>query len=111
MAGETFKEKRMFERIPCFLTGEYVTEDKKTVGVTCENISAGGANLVMPEVPEGYKATVKLITKDGKYMPLKGAVRWHKKEADSWRVGFCFDKMLFFPLKTFFDTNLWAVSF
>ena len=94
MAGPIVKEKRLFERIPCFLTGEYVTGDKKSVGITCDNISATGANLLMPEVPEGFKTTVKLITRDRKYMPLKGTVRWHKKEADGWRIGFCFDKAL-----------------
>jgi|TARA_B100000315_G_C14559351_1_gene579751 hypothetical protein len=102
VAGKSIKERRMFERIPCFITGEYVNKAKEVVGIICENISAAGARLLMPEVPENYKTGIRLVTNERKYFSLKGTVRWHKKEGDNWRVGMSFDKALTFPLKTFF---------
>jgi len=94
------KNRRLFERIPCTLLGDYANSNHKSVGTKCYDISTTGAGLFLFErLAKGFEMQLNLVTKKISTLSLAGKVCWCRKEADGYRAGIAFNKSLNLPLE------------
>lgn len=94
------KNRRLFERIPCRLLGDYTNNSHRAAGAKCYDISTTGAGLFLFErLAKGFELHLNLITRKIAPLPLDGTVCWCRKEADGYRAGIEFKKSLNLPLE------------
>jgi hypothetical protein len=99
MEKKKFKEKRLFERAPCSLTGEYMTCGSSSGTFICKDLSPRGMGaLVSDPLAIGTHMNMQLPTKKQAHLSLDGKVRWCKQLGQTYRLGIEFDQPLFTPL-------------
>ncbi|UCD15756.1 MAG: PilZ domain-containing protein [Candidatus Omnitrophota bacterium] len=98
MLAETFVDKRLFERLPCALTGKYESYDGLSGEVRCRNISALGIKVALRNpLTIGSHLKISFAVKKGLLFNVEGIIRWCKRDSLGWDAGITFDKPLFFP--------------
>lgn len=99
MKKENFQEKRLFERIPCSLAGEYMTSESSAGTFVCKDLSPRGMGvLAHAPLAIGTHINMQVPTKKQTSLSLDGKVRWCKELGKTYRLGIEFDQPLFTPL-------------
>lgn len=99
MESHNYKEKRLFERIPCSLVGDYTSCKSATGTFICKDLSPRGLGaLISDPLTLGTHLNMQVTTKKQARLSLDGKVRWFKKLGQTYRVGIEFDQPLFTPL-------------
>lgn len=101
MVQQTYVEKRVFERIPSSMEGEYACADNSSGKAVCRDISASGVRINATK-PLFINNRLKISFLTKKMLPfcVEGKVRWCKRFAESWQAGVAFEKPYFFPVET-----------
>lgn len=98
MVTKSYLEKRVFERMPCFLAGTYVLPDEQTGPMVSHDISALGAKVsALSPLPLHSLMEFNFKTKNNIPFSRLGEVRWVKKGKTAWQAGISFERALFSP--------------
>jgi hypothetical protein len=93
-------ERRLVERLPCFLSGRYTSSSSYFCELGCEDISPKGAKVfTLDPLKEKSYLRFDINTKKRDLYAIDGKVCWTKKAVHGWHSGIAFDKNLPFDLK------------
>ena len=95
-----FFQRRTVERIPCFLTGDYILPDSTLNNVRCEDISTKGTAVVtLRALPVDGNVKIEVDTRADQPISFEGKVLWCKRGLNGWRSGIFFDNDLLLDIK------------
>jgi len=95
MEGNGYGHRRIVDRTPCFLRGDFLPLGGISQKVVCEDISAKGAGILTstPMAINSYIMAELLTPKAGR-LAVRGRICWCRKEIRGWRSGVSFDRSL-----------------
>ncbi|MBU0694117.1 MAG: PilZ domain-containing protein [Candidatus Omnitrophica bacterium] len=100
MEKTIFKEKRLYQRHPCFLTGDFSSSHDNSGKVECHDVSIFGLGLTADsDLSMGAILRINLITKKQVPFTLEGKVCWCNEQEGDWRAGVVLDKPFLYPLE------------
>lgn len=99
MFSEDLRDRRLFERVPCSLQGDYISSDGNGI-MKFSDISASGVQLnTLEPLLINDQLQLNVTNKRNEPMALEGKVRWCERIKGGWQSGVIFNKPLFVPLQ------------
>ena len=100
MLEQEFGYRREVKRVPCALSGSYVSADGLCHHIDYKDISNKGVGIaIATPLPVDSFVTIEIDTKRMLPLLVEGRVCWCNKTSDKWRAGIIFDRPLPFELK------------